>query len=92
MKKLSSLKLFVFLDVNCAESVAVLFGEELVPVAPKAQKKVPVPEGYGGLCFCFPKFSYRTFSSPLAVMAVWLDLSTLVQRVLDLKPPSDFSH
>ncbi len=51
-KKLSFVKLFVFLDVNCAESVAVLFGEELVPVAPKAQKKVPVPEGYESLYFC----------------------------------------
>eukprot|EP00112_Aurelia_sp_Birch-Aquarium-sp1_P011804 Seg2482.5 transcript_id=Seg2482.5/GoldUCD/mRNA.D3Y31 product="AP-3 complex subunit delta-1" protein_id=Seg2482.5/GoldUCD/D3Y31 len=32
-------------DGNCAELVAQLFAEELLPVAAKAQKKVPVPEG-----------------------------------------------
>eukprot|EP00794_Sanderia_malayensis_P007827 gene7827-8676_t len=31
--------------VDCADVVGVLFKEELVPVAPKAQKKVPVPDG-----------------------------------------------
>ena len=33
------------LDENCGELVAQLFAEELIPVAAKAQKKVPVPEG-----------------------------------------------
>ncbi|XP_038048656.1 AP-3 complex subunit delta-1-like isoform X1 [Patiria miniata] len=32
-------------DVGVAEEVAALFAGELNPVAPKAQKKVPVPEG-----------------------------------------------
>jgi len=31
--------------VKCANDVSALFAEELLPVAPKAQKKVPVPEG-----------------------------------------------
>lgn len=31
--------------VRCANDVSALFAEELLPVAPKAQKKVPVPEG-----------------------------------------------
>lgn len=33
-------------DVEVAEEVSALFAGELNPVAPKAQKKVPVPEGY----------------------------------------------
>lgn len=33
-------------DVEVAEEVIALFAGELNPVAPKAQKKVPVPEGY----------------------------------------------
>lgn len=33
-------------DVEVAEEVIALFDGELNPVAPKAQKKVPVPEGY----------------------------------------------
>lgn len=32
-------------DVEVAEEVSALFAGELNPVAPKAQKKVPVPEG-----------------------------------------------
>ena len=32
-------------DVPVAEEVSALFAGELNPVAPKAQKKVPVPEG-----------------------------------------------
>ena len=32
-------------DIDVAEEVAALFAGELNPVAPKAQKKVPVPEG-----------------------------------------------
>ncbi|XP_022087832.1 AP-3 complex subunit delta-1-like isoform X2 [Acanthaster planci] len=32
-------------DVGVAEEVAALFAGELNPVAPKAQKKVPIPEG-----------------------------------------------
>ncbi|XP_010795948.1 AP-3 complex subunit delta-1-like, partial [Notothenia coriiceps] len=32
-------------DVEIAEEVIALFAGELNPVAPKAQKKVPVPEG-----------------------------------------------
>ncbi len=40
---------FSYLGVDCADAVGVLFKEELVPVAPKAQKKVPVPEGYAKL-------------------------------------------
>lgn len=32
-------------DVPVAEEVTALFAGELNPVAPKAQKKVPVPEG-----------------------------------------------
>lgn len=32
-------------EVEVAEEVAALFAGELNPVAPKAQKKVPVPEG-----------------------------------------------
>lgn len=32
-------------DVEVAEEVNALFAGELNPVAPKAQKKVPVPEG-----------------------------------------------
>ena len=32
-------------DVEVAEEVTALFAGELNPVAPKAQKKVPVPEG-----------------------------------------------
>ena len=35
----------LILDENCAELVAQLFAEELIPVAAKAQKKVPIPEG-----------------------------------------------
>lgn len=35
-------------DVEVAEEVSALFAGELNPVAPKAQKKVPVPEGYVG--------------------------------------------
>ena len=35
----------LILDENCAELVAQLFAEELIPVAVKAQKKVPIPEG-----------------------------------------------
>ncbi|XP_057298672.1 AP-3 complex subunit delta-1-like isoform X2 [Hydractinia symbiolongicarpus] len=31
--------------VRCAQDVSALFAEELLPVAPTAQKKVPVPEG-----------------------------------------------
>ena len=31
--------------VKVADEVAALFAGELNPVAPKAQKKVPVPEG-----------------------------------------------
>lgn len=34
-------------EVPVAEEVIALFAGELNPVAPKAQKKVPVPEGYG---------------------------------------------
>ena len=33
-------------DVEVAEEVNALFAGELNPVAPKAQKKVPVPEGW----------------------------------------------
>lgn len=33
-------------DVEVAEEVSALFAGELNPVAPKAQKKVPVPEGW----------------------------------------------
>lgn len=33
-------------DVEVAEEVCALFAGELNPVAPKAQKKVPVPEGW----------------------------------------------
>lgn len=33
-------------DVEVAEEVTALFAGELNPVAPKAQKKVPVPEGW----------------------------------------------
>lgn len=32
-------------DIEVAEEVSALFAGELNPVAPKAQKKVPVPEG-----------------------------------------------
>lgn len=32
-------------DVEVAEEVSALFAGELNPVAPKAQKKVPVPDG-----------------------------------------------
>lgn len=32
-------------DVPVAEEVSSLFAGELNPVAPKAQKKVPIPEG-----------------------------------------------
>ncbi len=35
-----------------AEDLKVLFAGELNPVAPKAQKKVPVPEGYGLFSIC----------------------------------------
>uniref|UniRef100_A0A4W6G5X8 AP-3 complex subunit delta-1 n=1 Tax=Lates calcarifer TaxID=8187 RepID=A0A4W6G5X8_LATCA len=38
-------------DVEVAEEVIALFAGELNPVAPKAQKKVPVPEGYLDLTF-----------------------------------------
>jgi len=31
--------------VQCSADVSALFAEELLPVAPKAQKKVPIPEG-----------------------------------------------
>ena len=31
--------------MKCAGDVSALFAEELLPVAPKAQKKVPIPEG-----------------------------------------------
>jgi len=33
-------------DVEVAEEVNALFAGELNPVAPKAQKKVPIPEGW----------------------------------------------
>lgn len=33
-------------DVEVAEEVSALFAGELNPVAPKAQKKVPVPDGW----------------------------------------------
>lgn len=33
-------------EVPVAEEVMALFAGELNPVAPKAQKKVPIPEGY----------------------------------------------
>lgn len=33
-------------DIEVAEEVSALFAGELNPVAPKAQKKVPVPEGW----------------------------------------------
>ena len=36
-------------DVEVAEEVNALFAGELNPVAPKAQKKVPVPEGWVNL-------------------------------------------
>lgn len=44
-------------DVEVAEEVSALFAGELNPVAPKAQKKVPVPEGYVScyfvrICLC----------------------------------------
>ena len=35
-------------DVEVAEEVTALFAGELNPVAPKAQKKVPIPEGWDG--------------------------------------------
>lgn len=35
----------LILGISCAGDVSALFAEELLPVAPKAQKKVPVPEG-----------------------------------------------
>lgn len=41
-------------DVEVAEEVNALFAGELNPVAPKAQKKVPVPEG--SVCFFFSFF------------------------------------
>lgn len=51
----------LILDGNCAELVAQLFAEELLPVAAKAQKKVPVPEGYAyrnSINFCKLKRAY----------------------------------
>ena len=32
--------------IRCGSEVVALFAGELNPVAPKAQKKVPVPEGW----------------------------------------------
>ena len=32
-------------DVHVGDEIAALFAGELNPVAPKAQKKVPIPEG-----------------------------------------------
>ncbi|NXK49106.1 AP3D1 protein, partial [Chauna torquata] len=41
-------------EVPVAEEVIALFAGELNPVAPKAQKKVPVPEGSATTCFNIP--------------------------------------
>uniref|UniRef100_A0A4W6G407 AP-3 complex subunit delta-1 n=1 Tax=Lates calcarifer TaxID=8187 RepID=A0A4W6G407_LATCA len=54
-------------DVEVAEEVIALFAGELNPVAPKAQKKVPVPEGY--LDLTPPSESESEDEQPKAIFA-----------------------
>lgn len=47
--------------VKVADEVVALFAGELNPVAVKAQKKVPVPEGYVLNVFCRSSFNQEKY-------------------------------
>ena len=61
-----------FLDTECATLLSQLFAEELLPVSVKAQKKVPVPDGY------LSTFLHHLLVSQLPAVVVYLKQAELI--------------